>query len=153
VTPEIDGPNYATIGPGDPIYRTALLAFHDRNRHPARAQALATTLADLWPLSAGERPKVEHRALTAAALADAGLDLGDVTYELADVYGEPQLDTVRRWIKKGRGMQTPGRDFAPFVEQVGTGTQPAALTLAQSWTRPEQAETRAAEHAIRSAVE
>ena len=46
-------------------------------------------------------------------------------------------------------MQAPGRDFAPYVEAVGTDTQPSAQTRAEAMRRPEQGATRAAEHAAR----
>jgi hypothetical protein len=150
VTPELDGPNYGVVRVGDPLYPAALLAFQWRRRDRAKAEELASALAPAWPRSAGRKREREHRALTAAALADAGLDLGEVAFELSEVHGEPLLDTARRWIKDGREMQAAGRDFAPYVEQVGTETQAAALTRAQAMARPpEVAAVRAAEFAAR----
>jgi hypothetical protein len=154
VSPAIDGPNYRTLGPGDPYWQTALWAYQAQREltGAARARLFRALVAD-WPVGRGEHRKREHRALLAADLAAAGLDVDEIAYRLSDLYGEPQLDTVRRWIKDGQAMHRPGRDFAAYVEAVGTDTQPAALTLAQSMARsPEQATVRHAEHELRTAV-
>ncbi len=53
-----------------------------------------------------------------------------------------------RWVPKGEEMHDagPGQDFEPYVEAVGTATQPAALTWAQSVARtPEVAAERPTE--------
>ncbi len=139
----MDGPSYDSIGPDHDLYELGLLAFHDRDRHPSRAQALAAALKRAWPRSAGEHSNAEHRALTAAALADDGLDLGDVAHAM-----RVQLDTARRLVKAGRDLQQPCRDFAPYVEAVGTATQAAALTRLQSWPHPDR--TRANLHQLRT---
>ena len=143
VTPEIDGPPYDTIGPEHDLYPLGLLAYRLGVRgRLGEAQAVADGLRRPWPRVAGEHSNAEHRALTAATLADNGLDNGDV----ADAFGV-QPDTARRLVKAGRALQRPERDFAPYVEAVGTATQPAALTRLQSWTRPD--ETRMNLHQLR----
>jgi hypothetical protein len=144
VTPDWAG---AVIGPEHPLYALALLAWRDRYRRPARAQEIAAGLArpGVWPRIAGERPTGDVRALTAASLAADGQDTGDVATALA-----VQPDTARRLVKRGRELLTePPRSFAPCVEQVGTATQPAALTLLQSWPKDEE---HAKLHAVRTGV-
>lgn len=66
---------------------------------------------------------------------------------MADALGV-QLDTARRLVKAGRALPQAGRDYAPYVEAVGTATQPVALTRLQSW--PEQSEDRAQLHELRT---
>jgi hypothetical protein len=150
VSPERD---YVTIGPDHALYQLALLAWRDRYRRPARAQEVAAGLDQAeWPRAPGPQSDKAHKALTATALADDGLDTGDVAHAL-----RVQLDTARRLVKRGRELQQldpelqrVGSDFAPYVEAVGTATQPAALTLARSWARPEHAESRARLNGLRT---
>lgn len=133
-----NGVRYQPIGPGHRLHRSALLAWHWQRKHPARAQELAATLADAWPMEAGERPKRESSALVALDLAREGL----TTFEVAERLSV-QIDTARRLINLGREVRrgyAAGEDFAAFVEAVGTATQPAGMTWAQSVVRaPQQA--------------
>jgi hypothetical protein len=154
VTPAIDGPNYATLRQGNDYWQTALWAYQAQSKLSGSARVgLFRALAQDWPTTRGERRKREHRALLAADLAAAGHDLDEIAYRLSDLYGRPQLDTVRRWIKDGQAMHRPGRDFDAYIEAVGTDTRPAALTLAQSMARPpKQATLRLAEHEARTAA-
>ncbi len=43
-----------------------------------------------------------------------------------------EMDTAGRLMKDGQAMHAAVRDLAPYVEVVGTASQPAVLTSAQS---------------------